>query len=654
MRISIILTKQTTTTITTTMTEQEIDVYYKAVLDLVSLAGKVVNEGFSITKHVETKSGAADLVTEFDQRVEEILIKSLRETFPTHKFIGEESAAAGAKTVFGDDPTWIIDPIDGTTNFVHGFPFVAISIALAIKKEVVIGVIYNPVLDKLYSAVRGKGAFRNGRPIKCSGQKDLALSQVAGEYGSSREPHIIDAKCQNMRVIIEKVHSIRAVGSAAMNLCMVAEGSCDAYFEYGIHIWDYAAGDLIAREAGAYTSDPSGGPLNLLHRCILCTATKELAQQITPLLTHMKINSLLFVAICASAFFSAIHGATDAECKQQSNKDCDACLKLSDCGFCKSSKACFKYNVVDQITGNCSSDDLQVGTCIGNFKGWIIAIIVVAVVVLIAVAIGVWCLCRKCKKRRIRKEERRQEIDDQRMEERRAAAEVRTAERNRVADEIRMKYGNVNFDHLITNINSILFCRIIIVNPRLLSTIITRQKKDSKQQENDTLAQSPTNQTELISFTQKAQQAAKDSIYSLVIIAGVVTLSGLCYLILHELYSRETPNGIYKEVSRLCLANTDVQDALGAPILVHTTPKIRSMRMSHVRAKMFDEKGHRSMTISFYLTGKERSGVVAVKVRKNISNKFVYDYILVQLDRPWRNRNIIQVHQNLNQLSFDV
>ncbi|CAF1033472.1 unnamed protein product [Rotaria sordida] len=277
------------------MTEKEIEIYYNTVLDIVSLAGKVVNAGFSAAKRIETKASAADLVTEFDQRVEEILIKHLQEKFPTHKFIGEESSSAGVQTVFGDDPTWIIDPIDGTTNFVHGFPFVAISIALAINKQVVIGVIYNPVLDLLYTAIHGKGAYRNGRPIKSSGQTDgqtayalnLALSQVAGEYGSSREPEVLTAKCQNLRVIIEKVHSIRAIGSAAMNLCLLAEGSCDAYFEYGIHIWDYAAGDLIAREAGAYTCDPSGGPLNLLHRCILCTATKKLAEQISPLLTHV-------------------------------------------------------------------------------------------------------------------------------------------------------------------------------------------------------------------------------------------------------------------------------------------------------------------------------------------------------------------------------
>ncbi|CAF1328161.1 unnamed protein product [Rotaria sordida] len=269
------------------MTAEDIDIYYKTILNLVSLAGKIVCEGFSITKQVKTKDGAADLVTEFDQRVEEVLIKNLREKFPTHKFIGEESTSIETKTIFSNDPTWIIDPIDGTTNFVHGLPFIAISVALAINKQVVLGVIYNPIVDDLYSAVQGKGAFKNGRPIQCSKQTKLSLSQILGEYGPSRDANILEVKCKNLQVIIEKVHSIRAVGSAALNLCLVAEGACDAYFEYGVHIWDYAAGDLIAREAGAYTCDPSGASLNLIHRRILCAATKELAEQISPLLTHI-------------------------------------------------------------------------------------------------------------------------------------------------------------------------------------------------------------------------------------------------------------------------------------------------------------------------------------------------------------------------------
>ncbi|CAF3600001.1 unnamed protein product [Rotaria sp. Silwood1] len=195
------------------------------------------------------------------------------------------------------------------------------------------------------------------------------------------------------------------------------------------------------------------------------------------------------------------------------------------------------------------------------------------------------------------------------------------------------------------------FRTFVVINQRQLSTI-ENENKDSKRQEKEILVQSQNNQIQITTFTQKVQQVAKDTIYSLVVVAGVVALGGLCYLILHELYSRETPNGIYKEASKICLANTNVQEALGLPIIVHTTPQIGSMRINNVRARTFVEKGHRSMTVSFYLTGKQRSGVVAVKVQKNICNKFVYDYIIVQLDQPWHNQNIIQVHSNVNPPSF--
>ncbi|CAF3526325.1 unnamed protein product [Rotaria sp. Silwood1] len=144
------------------------------------------------------------------------------------------------------------------------------------------------------------------------------------------------------------------------------------------------------------------------------------------------------------------------------------------------------------------------------------------------------------------------------------------------------------------------FRTFVVINQRQLSTI-ENENKDSKRQEKEILVQSQNNQIQITTFTQKVQQVAKDTIYSLVVVAGVVALGGLCYLILHELYSRETPNGIYKEASKICLANTDVQEAL---------------------------------------------------VQKNICNKFVYDYILVQLDQPWHNQNIIQVHSNVNPPSF--
>ncbi|CAF4469903.1 unnamed protein product, partial [Didymodactylos carnosus] len=136
------------------------------------------------------------------------------------------------------------------------------------------------------------------------------------------------------------------------------------------------------------------------------------------------------------------------------------------------------------------------------------------------------------------------------------------------------------------------------------------------------------------------QQAAKDISYTLIIVAGVSTLGSLCYIILRELCSRETPNGIYKEASKLCMENINVQDALGTPIIVHTTPQIGSMRMNNVRAKIFDEKGRKKMILTFYLTGKQRSGVVAVK---NISNCYIYDYIFIQLDRSWKGFNVIDI-----------
>ncbi|CAF1328179.1 unnamed protein product [Rotaria sordida] len=293
-------------------------------------------------------------------------------------------------------------------------------------------------------------------------------------------------------------------------------------------------------------------------------------------------------------------------------------------------------------------------------KIWIIVLGSVGGVVLIAVVIIVWCICKKCRQRSILSENKRQNDNDQRMEERRTAAEARSAERSQAADVLRMKYGllknkesNNDYQRRLiikqyhNQCRSSLFRTIVFINRRQLAT--GQEKKTSKSQANQTLVQSTIdNQIEVATFKEKAQQAAKDTGYSLIVIAGIATLGGLCYLVLHELYSRETPNGIYKEASKMCLANTEVQDALGTPILVHTTPQIGSMRINNVRAKIFNEKGHQSMALTFYLTGKERSGVVGVKVEKNISNKFVYEYILVQLDRPWRGRNIIQVHQNLD------
>uniref|UniRef100_A0A671E9H6 Inositol-1-monophosphatase n=1 Tax=Rhinolophus ferrumequinum TaxID=59479 RepID=A0A671E9H6_RHIFE len=134
-------------------------------------AGEVVREALKNEMNVMIKSSPADLVTVTDQKVEKMLLSFIKEKYPSHSFIGEESVAAGEKSVLTDDPTWIIDPIDGTTNFVHRFPFVAVSIGFVVNKKMEFGVVYSCVEDKMYTGRRGKGAFCNGHRLQASRQE---------------------------------------------------------------------------------------------------------------------------------------------------------------------------------------------------------------------------------------------------------------------------------------------------------------------------------------------------------------------------------------------------------------------------------------------------------------------------------------------------
>lgn len=259
----------------------DLDACYKTAIDVSKLGCEMIREAFSAEKRIQTKATAADLVTETDQKVEALIISTLREKFPTHSFIGEESVAAGEKCEFTDNPTWIIDPIDGTTNFVHRFPFTCISIGLAVNKEIEIGIVYNPILEQFYHARRGKGAFCNDTPIQVAKTEDLRQSLICAEFGSGRESQILDSKLRTMRKIIDQSHGIRSMGSCALAMCAVAAGNADAYYEYGIHVWDMAAAELIVREAGGVVTDPKGGPLDLLSRGVLCAGTAVLAQQLS-------------------------------------------------------------------------------------------------------------------------------------------------------------------------------------------------------------------------------------------------------------------------------------------------------------------------------------------------------------------------------------
>ncbi|XP_050531062.1 inositol monophosphatase 1-like [Daktulosphaira vitifoliae] len=245
-------------------------------------AGKLIKTRINQKKMIETKASSIDFVTETDQEVEKMLIEGIKHKYPTHKFIGEESFAAGIKENLTNEPTWVIDPVDGTTNFVHGYPNVCISIGLVIDCEAQLGVIFNPILDMFYRAIKGEGAFLNDEPIHVSNSKCLKDSLVSIEYGSVRTDEFRSIVNHNVTYLNKNAHGIRSGGSAAWNLAMVAKGACDLYVEMGLHAWDMAAGNIIVKEAGGVIIDPAGCEFELMNRRILAAASKELADEIYP------------------------------------------------------------------------------------------------------------------------------------------------------------------------------------------------------------------------------------------------------------------------------------------------------------------------------------------------------------------------------------
>nr|XP_020643205.1 inositol monophosphatase 1 [Pogona vitticeps] len=244
-------------------------------------AGEVIREALTKEIAIMIKSSPADLVTITDQKVENMIISSLKQKYPSHSFIGEESVAAGAGSTLTDNPTWIIDPIDGTTNFVHKFPFVAVSIGFVVNKQMEFGIVYSCVEDKMYTGRKGKGAFCNEQKLHVSQQQDITKALLVSELGSNRDPEVVKIVLSNMqRLLSIPVHGIRAVGTAAINMCLVATGGADAYYEMGIHCWDMAGAGIIITEAGGVLLDVSGGPFDLMSRRIIAANSQALAEQI--------------------------------------------------------------------------------------------------------------------------------------------------------------------------------------------------------------------------------------------------------------------------------------------------------------------------------------------------------------------------------------
>lgn len=204
----------------------------------------------------ENKTSARDVVTEYDRRVQELLVGELRASVPDAHFFCEESDAPESV----DSPRlFIIDPIDGTMNFVHGLHHSCISVAYAERGRVLAGAIYNPYLDELFHAVRGEGAFLNGRPIRVT---DAPLSGSLVSFGTSPfRPELYDRGFAIARRLQDACLDLRRGGAAALDLCSVAAGRVGLFFEYNLSLWDYAAGALLVEEAGGVCRQPDGAPL---------------------------------------------------------------------------------------------------------------------------------------------------------------------------------------------------------------------------------------------------------------------------------------------------------------------------------------------------------------------------------------------------------
>ena len=222
-------------------------------------AGGLLMEHFRAHVKIEYK-GSADLVTIADRQSEALILKHIRRQFPSHDVMGEE----GTRIETGSDYKWYVDPLDGTTNFAHGYPVFCVSLAVEFRGQRIAGVIYDPTRDEMFSALKGSGAHLNGAAIHVSATPKLAESLIGTGFPSQKRhknPNIYFYHHLTLRS-----HGVRRAGSAALDLCNVASGRYEGFWEFNLNPWDTAAGVLIVEEAGGRVTDFAGGPFDIASR----------------------------------------------------------------------------------------------------------------------------------------------------------------------------------------------------------------------------------------------------------------------------------------------------------------------------------------------------------------------------------------------------
>jgi myo-inositol-1(or 4)-monophosphatase len=231
--------------------------YLSTAVEIAREAGALVAELFTTPLEITYKR-RSDLVTVADRRSEALIVERLRRHFPDHGIVGEEGGSYSAPS----DYCWYVDPLDGTTNYAHGFPIFSVTLGLAHHGEMIAGVVYDPTRQEMYTAERGAGAFLNDQRLHVSRNGSLSECLVATGFPPFADNH--DLNIRLYARITGLSHGIRRAGSAALDLCYVAAGRFDGFWELKLNPWDKAAGSLLVTEAGGRMSDMQGRPFNVL------------------------------------------------------------------------------------------------------------------------------------------------------------------------------------------------------------------------------------------------------------------------------------------------------------------------------------------------------------------------------------------------------
>ncbi|MER3446620.1 MAG: inositol monophosphatase [Candidatus Dadabacteria bacterium] len=239
--------------------------YIRVAEEAAKEAGKILIENLGKIREIEYKAKNS-LVTKVDMLSESLIIKIIESNFPSHGILAEERGKSKGTSAY----LWIIDPLDGTTNYAHTYPVFSVSIALEVEGIVRLGVVYDPTRDEFFSAELGKGAYMNGKSIRVSEVGTVSEGLICTGFTHEKE-WMVDENLRHFENFIRNAQAVRRDGSAALNLCYVACGRYDGFWELGLHPWDTAAGALILRESGGKVTDFSGGEFNIYGEETLAT-----------------------------------------------------------------------------------------------------------------------------------------------------------------------------------------------------------------------------------------------------------------------------------------------------------------------------------------------------------------------------------------------